>query len=270
MDIMNYLPEGRFEEIDDLLAFISIYDDENRTKAYYNLLEENAGLIKDAVCADLGAGLGIMSLKMLELGAKKVYLVEKNPHMFDLAKKTLAGYDNVVFVNKDIKDFMPPEKIDVAVHEFYGQLLFDEELILLENLNWKPARLLPDGGKLLGGIMNVTDFDDEIITPEVLKKLDGVLVSGLFDEEGVEPFFEIASFNYGQHLQSYSFNCKLPDTEGDLLYMALAITHQGKEICRAGICDNWSYVWTYKSGKEFNITFEQQERGTEVFFSWIK
>ncbi len=267
---MNYLPEGRFEAIDDLLAFISIYDDQNRTEAYYKLLEENAGLIKDAVCADLGAGLGIMSRKMLELGAAKVYLVEKNPYMFELAQKTLAGYDNVIFINEDIRDFVPPEKIAVAVHEFYGQLLFDEELILLDNLHWQPEHLLPDGGKLLGGIMKVTDFDDEIITPEVLKKLEGVLVSGLFDEEGIAPFFEIASFRYGQHRQSYSFNCKLPDAEGDLLYMALVITHQGKEICRAGICDNWSYVWTHKSGHEFDITFEQQERGTEVFFSWRK
>ena len=270
MDIMNYLPEGRYEDVGDLLAFISIYDDRNRTNAYYELLEDNAAIIENAVCADLGAGTGIMTEKMLELGAAKVYVVEKNPYLYDLCRKKLKPYgDKVVFVNKDIRNFVPPCDIKVAVHEFYGQLLFDEEIILLENLKWKPDVLIPDGGKLMCGIASLDTFDDDTVTIDVLKKLDGVLVSGLFDEEELVPDMEVATFEYGK-TKTYSFDFELPATKGDLLYFGLVITHRGKEFCRAGICDNWSYVWTYRSGQKFNISFEQQNRGTEVYFSWKK
>ena len=269
MDIMNVLPEDRYAEADDFLAFISIYDDKNRTKAYFDFLGKNKTLVEGKVCAELGAGLGIMSEKLLELGASQVFAIEKNPHLFELTRKRLSKYKNATVINSDVLDFVPDREIDFAVHEFYGQLLFDEEIFLLDSLKWKPKLLFPNGGKLMGGVMNVADFDDEVVNAETVKHLDGVLVSGLFDEEDVPLQFDVATYKYGTGTPK-SFVCDISGYEGDLLYFGLVILHDGKEICRAGVCDNWSYVWTYRKGNKFKLEFDVTDRGTDVYFEWLK
>ena len=121
----------------------------------------------------------------------------------------------------------------------------------------------------MGGVMNVDDFDDEVVNAETVKHLDGVLVSGLFDEEDVPLQIDVASYKYGEETLQ-SFVCDITGYKGDLLYFGLLILHDGQETCRAGVCDNWSYVWTYRKGNKFKLEFETTERGTDVYFKWLK
>ncbi|RMD76179.1 MAG: methyltransferase domain-containing protein [Bacteroidetes bacterium] len=268
MDILNRLPEDRFEAIDDLLAFISIYDDEERTRRYFELFEAHRSDIAGKVCVELGCGLGLMSEKLARLGARRVYAVERNPHLFALAQKRLAAHENVVLVHADARQFVPPEPVDVLVHEFYGQLLYDEELHLLDGLGWQPRLVLPDGGKLRGGLVWAEAMADEVVTPEVVRQLEGALVSGLFDEEGLPLQFDVLEWRFGQGLQVPEF-VSLEGRSGDLLYLGLEVQHDGQPVCQAGICANWSYAWTWRAADRFRLWFEPGERAPEALFEWL-
>ncbi len=85
MDILNRVSARRFRDVDNLLAFISIYDDVRRTRSFRSLLRANARLIQGAVCVEGGCGLGILSIEMARLGARKVYAVEHNPLLAQIA-----------------------------------------------------------------------------------------------------------------------------------------------------------------------------------------
>ena len=61
------------------------------------------GDIENKVIADLGAGTGILGYGAFLLGAKKVYLIEKDKEVIKIAKENIK--DKLTFVNKDIKDF---------------------------------------------------------------------------------------------------------------------------------------------------------------------
>jgi predicted RNA methylase len=96
MDMLNKLPRRRFEEIDELLAFVSIYDDHGRMRALKSLLRANARLIRGALCVEGGCGLGALSIEMAELGARKVYAVEQNLLLAKLAQKRVSELPNDV------------------------------------------------------------------------------------------------------------------------------------------------------------------------------
>ncbi len=268
MDIMNILDPQRYEEVDDLLAFISIYDDEQRTKVFNDLLESHKADIQGKVCVELGCGLGFLSEKMAQLGAKRVYAIERNPYLFQLARKRLRHYKNVIVVLSDAREFEPPEPVDVLVHEFYGQMLFDEDLFVLEELSYQPKLVLPDGGNLLAGTVDVEDFEDEVVDSEMIRYLDGVLVSGLFDEEGCELRKRVAHWSYGKRFNR-EYTVDIAELEGDLLYFGVEIEHSGQTLCQAGICSNWSYVWTYRTGDRFMIRFVPADRGFDIEFKWV-
>ncbi len=268
MDIMNELPEKRFNELDDLLAFISIYDDENRTNAYLAMLEENRHRIKNKVCVEAGCGFGLISEYMAKLGAKKVYAVEMNPQLYQIARERLNKYHNVDVIYADMLDFTPREKVDVLIHELYGQLLYDEDIYVLDRLNFSPNLVLPNHAVLMGGCMNSQEMVDDTVTPEILHKLSGALVSGLFDDEDIQLTFPIVPWNYGaSHFETI---CDISAQDGDLLYMGLYILDNNKVICRAGECSNWSYVWTPRNGDRFSLSFKPSSRGTQVLFDWLK
>lgn len=266
MDIMNELPPEKFEAVDDLLAFVSIYDDENRTRAYMRMLEENHHLIRDKVCLEAGCGFGLFAEKMAQMGASKVYAVEKNPLLFQQAKSRLREYSNIVLVQQDIVDFVPNENVDLLVHEFFGQLLYDEDILSLERLQFTPGLILPDRAVLAGGCIDSSGAVDETVTPSVLEQLKGCLVSGLFDDEELELTFPVISWKAGYPLLTATVD--VSDQPGDLLYFGLQIYNGNKMICQAGECDNWSYVWTPRAGHKFNLSFEPSARGMDVYFSW--
>ncbi len=275
MDILNRVSPRRFYEIDSFLAFLSIYEDKVREKAYLSLLRDNKKIIQGSVCVEAGCGLGIMSAQLARLGAKKVYAVEVNPELFRLALERLAPFPNVEVILCDIRDFEPKERVDVLVHEFYGQLLYDEDLYLLAKLRFKPRHILPDSGALLCGTASVEDWDDEIIDQAVIRRLDSVIVSGLFDEYGVRPRIPVLSWSAKKGLSVQS-SVSLKGRKGDILFFGIEVCHQGRTICRSGRCDNWSLGWTWRKGDAFSFDFSKEggsassPRAPEALFYWLK
>jgi SAM-dependent methyltransferase len=268
MDIVNRLSPRQFRTYDDLLAFISIYDDRQRLRAYRQLLQAHRQFIRGAVCMEAGCGLGILTSELLRLGAARVYAVERNRLLFQLARQRLGDNPRVQVVNADVRRFVPPEPIAVLVHDFYGMMLYDEELWVLEELPFRPALVLPNEGCLVAGLTESARVCDRTVTPEVFRMFTGVLVSGLFAEESLTGQWEVARWRYGEGLQ-----LRPPDlagASGDVLFFYLSVRHDGAELCRAGQCSNWPYVWTPRCGDRFVLGFRRRgEYGTEVLFRWV-
>lgn len=274
MDILNRLSPRRFREVDDLLAFISIYDDTQRTRAFRRLLRAQQKHIHGAVCVEGGCGLGVLSIEMAQLGARQVYAIEQNPLLAKLARERVAQLpknlaQRIEVIETPLQNFRPPQKIDVLVHEFYGQLLYDEDLWVLENLKFQPRRVLPDGGELLAGVVASKNYTDEVATPALLKALDGVLVAGLFEEKLRELQFPVLHWKFGKGLKQMKNS--LVNESGDLLCFGVAVTHRGQRICDAGRCSNWSYVWTPRCGDRFQFEFRPvaEHTGRECQFQWL-
>ncbi len=266
MDILNRLPVDQYNAVDDLLTFISIYDDTRRTRAYLQMLEAERDRIQGAVCVDAGAGIGLFSERMIQLGAKTVYAVEPNPYLFQLARKRLEKYPNVKFIQAPVETFEPEEPVDILVHEFFGQLLYDEDLYDLEKISFKPRLYLPDKATLMYGTTQSSIVADDTVTLEVLRMLEGVLVSGLFDEGDLPLQHPVISWEPDYFPRSATVEIVTP---GDVLYLGLKIWHQNREMCVAGLCSNWAYVWTPVAGTRFSLQFLEDERGSEVVFQWI-
>lgn len=272
MDILNRLSPRRFREVDDLLAFISIYDDTRRTRAFRRLLRAHQKQIRGAVCVEGGCGLGLLAEEMAKLGARQVFAVEQNPQLAQLARRRFAALPanisrRLEVIEQPLQEFRPAQKVDVLVHEFYGQLLYDEDLWVLENLKFKPRLLLPDGGELLAGVVSSQRYLDRVVTGALLKSLAGVLVAGLFEEKLRELQFPVLRWQNGKGLSQITRD--LSGMKGDLLCFGVAVTHRGRRICEAGRCPNWSYVWTPRKGDRFEFEFRPAAAGRECCFRWL-
>lgn len=274
MDILNRLSPRRFREVDDLLAFISIYDDTQRTRAFRRLLRTQQKHIRNAVCVEGGCGLGILSIELAKLGARQVYAIEQNPVLAKLARERIAQLpknvaQRIEVIETPLQKFRPPQKVDVLVHEFYGQLLYDEDLWVLENLKFHPRHVLPDGGELLAGVVASKNYTDSVVTADLLKALDGVCVAGLFEEKFHELQFPVLRWKFGRGLKQINKN--IAHQPGDLLCFGLAVTHRGQRICEAARCPNWSYVWTPRGGDRFVFTFRAtpEHSGRDCHFRWV-
>jgi SAM-dependent methyltransferase len=273
MDILNQLSSRRFREVDDLLAFISIYDDSRRTRAYRSLLRSHAKLVRGAVCLEGGCGLGLFAAELARLGARKVYAVEQNPLLAKLARARFQRLPKslcrrIELVEQPLQQFRPPVHVNLLVHEFYGQLLYDEDLWVLDHLRFRPDYVLPDGGELRAGTVSSRLYSDRIVTAEVVEKLDGVLVSGLFEGESRDLRQPVLQWRFGEGLKPVKHN--LHRYKGDLLCLGLVVTHKGKKVCEAGRCPNWSFVWTMRRGNQVFLRFRRAEveMGMECRFGW--
>lgn len=273
MDILNCVSPRRFREVDDLLAFISIYDDRNRTQAYRALLAENKNKIRNAVCVEGGCGLALFSIEMVKLGAKHVYAVEHNPLLADLARARIEALprrlaQRIELIVEPLQAFRPPHSVDVLLHEFYGQLLYDEDLWVLHRLKFRPTGVLPNGGVLRCGVLDVTSRRDPVITSDMLRKMRGVLVSGLFEERFNELRIPVLTWNAQDGLRQVQRSVK--GSVGDLLCFGMAVVHEGKIVCEAGKCPNWSYVWTPREGDEFVFSFRKSGPTMDCHFRWVR
>lgn len=271
MDILNSLSPRRFREADDLLAFISIYDDDRRTRAFLKLIHSHARQIRGSVCAEGGAGLGVFAAEMARLGARKVYAVEQNPLLAKLARLRFQKLPKDVsrrieVIETPLQLFHPPERVHVLVHEFYGQLLYDEDLWALDHLQFQPDVVLPDGGELRAGIVSSRTYSDRVITVEVVRALRGVLVSGLFEERLKELQTPILRWQFGEGLRAIDHS--FAKRRGDLLCVGLIVRHNGKDICEAGRCPNWAYAWTPRLGNAVSLRFQRSSAGMECDFQW--
>jgi len=70
------------------------------------------GDLEGKTIADLGCGNGILGIGALNLGAEKVYFVDVDKKMIDLAKKN-CKFKNSNFLNEDVSSF--DKKVDVVI-----------------------------------------------------------------------------------------------------------------------------------------------------------
>lgn len=271
MDILNELPARSYRKTDDLLAFISIYDDDRRTRAFLRLVRAYRRAIAGSVCVEGGSGLGVFAEEMARLGAKKVYAVEQNPLLMTLARQRFKKLPREIarrieFVEMPLQRFRPAEHVQVLVHEFFGQLLYDEDLWVLDHLRFCPDIVLPDGGEVRAGIVSSRAYCDRVITPGVVRSLNHVLVSGLFEEQMNELRIPILRWRFGEGLQRLGHT--FTKERGDLLCLGLVVRHGDVDICEAGQCPNWAFAWTPRLGNAISLRFRHSAAGTECLFRW--
>lgn len=141
-----------------------VYDDMNETN--FAGLAEHEEMLSDSVrvdayhrgihrtvrpgdvVLDLGTGTGLLAFMASKAGAKKVYAVEHSDFI-QIAREIaqLNGFTNIEFVQANSREFMPPEPIDVVVHEQIGDELFNENM--LQNVLDLRDRVLRPGGRIL-------------------------------------------------------------------------------------------------------------------------
>lgn len=91
---MNADPTRRFSNrVADYIKYRPGYP-----RAMVALLEEECGLTRESVIADVGSGTGILSELFLSAGVR-VYGVEPNREMREAGERLLAAYDNFVSVD---------------------------------------------------------------------------------------------------------------------------------------------------------------------------
>lgn len=268
MELFNTLPEDELQDIEDFLAFIPIYESKRREISYRALLRKHHKLIQGKVCVEAGAGKGIFSKEMAELGARKVYAVERSNVLFQLAQETCRHQLNVECVEEDIEEFEPPEPVDFLLHEFYGPLVLDESILVLEDIQFKPKNIVPSGGRLWAMPIMETEILERDPNYQAVWKtaLKDALVSDLFDWKKFEPKWVVFDWALGEKETSFEF--ELPEA-CDFLAFCGEITHRGKKVMNMWWTNNWPVIFTPVCGKRFRMSFSYVEGFTDVFFEWV-
>jgi type I protein arginine methyltransferase len=129
-----------------LEAHEEMLSDTVRVDAYHRGIHRNVR--PGDVVLDLGTGAGLLAFMASRAGAKKVYAVEHSD-VIEIAREIarLNGVTNIEFVQANSREYTPPEKVDVVVHEQMGDELFNENL--LQNLLDVRDRVLRPGGRIL-------------------------------------------------------------------------------------------------------------------------
>jgi type I protein arginine methyltransferase len=122
--------------------------DHVRVNAYAKALEEC--LSPDDVVVDVGTGTGILAFLAARSGAKRVYAIDHS-EVIEVAKAVaeLNGIKGIEFVRAHSRDFSPPERVDILLHEQIGNLLFEERMV--ETLLDLRERALKEGGRIVPG-----------------------------------------------------------------------------------------------------------------------
>ncbi len=271
LEIVNALPQKRASDIDSFLTFIGIYEDKQRTAAFKRLIFAHRGEICGKTVVEAGAGLGIMTEALLAAGAAKVYAVEDNRFCVAALQKKFAKESRVVVVRSRIEDFKPAgnEKIHVLFQELYGSLLLDESILALERIGFEPDIVLPDGGRILGQVVTLRGVGDPTLTPDLLRGLDGALVTDLFPYFKFTEPFVIGEWRFRRQKKRRSYEFSVP-RGGEVLVLGMEVWHSGRRISGTQYCDNWSFIATPVSGKKARITFAYAREGmTDIFWRWI-
>ncbi len=139
-DLMNETNFAGLSEHEEMLS------DSVRVEAYHQGIHRN--IQPGDVVLDLGTGTGLLAFMAAKAGASKVYAVEHSDFI-DVARE-IAQHNNITnieFVQANSREFTPPEKVDVVLHEQMGDELFNENM--LDNLLDLRNRVLAPGGRIL-------------------------------------------------------------------------------------------------------------------------
>ncbi|GAB5357938.1 hypothetical protein AAMO2058_000416900 [Amorphochlora amoebiformis] len=145
--------------------------DRARTQAYKTTILNNSALFKGKVVADLGCGVGLMSMLAARAGAKKVYCIDSSK-IADTARKLVEmnGYsDTIEVIQAYIEEVdIPTRKIDIIISEWMGYFLFYEDL-LPAVLTFRDRYLSPNGvifpsrARLWSGLYSDTQWEESRI-----------------------------------------------------------------------------------------------------------
>ena len=160
------------------------------------------------------------------------------------------------------------EDVDILVHDFFGQLLYDESLYDLDNINFIPKKVLPDRGELWCGTVRNEKITDPCFNKNLLMKLKDILISSLFDEKGRKLIKPILKWEFAKGIKMVSND--ISELEGDILYFGIKLYSAKMFVCQSGRCSNWSYVWTYRYADKFSIDFKRSKGLMDVYFKWEK
>ena len=152
----------------DVAGHHSMVFDETRNRAYAAAIERV--VTPDSVVLDLGCGLGIHGLVAARAGARKVYFVDPEVVVhsaLEVAQRNGLG-DRVQAFQGRIEDIELPEKVDVIVSVFTGNMLYMEDLLpslFRARDRWlKPGGvLIPDAAQLVVAPAEAIGFHDEWI-----------------------------------------------------------------------------------------------------------
>ena len=139
-DLMNETNFAGLSEHEEMLS------DSVRVEAYHQGIHRN--IQPGDVVLDLGTGTGLLAFMAAKAGASKVYAVEHSDFI-DVARE-IAQHNNITnieFVQANSREFTPPEKVDVVLHEQMGDELFNENMV--NNLLDLRNRVLAPGGRIL-------------------------------------------------------------------------------------------------------------------------
>ena len=263
MEILNKLPERKYLEIDDFLAFLGVYEDEGRLSAFKKALSK----YKRGVVVEAGAGLGELSEVILKtVRPRKLYLVEENSIAFEILRDKFKDYDNVKVVKSLVEEWEPLEEIDLLVQEFYGPLLYDESLESLNRLKFQPREIFPNRGFLKYQVVSLKDLDEPVITPKIWEKFKGILVSDIFWYfDDYKPHGTVLEW-HDRKLKR--FDVSIEEEKGDVLVLAVEVWHEDEKLCDPVLCPNWPFVFTPVAGRSFDIDFEYHAGIAEVIFNW--
>lgn len=152
----------------DVAGHHSMVFDETRNRAYAAAIERV--ITPDSVVLDLGCGLGIHGLVAARAGARKVYFVDPEVVVhsaLEVAQRNGLA-DRVQAFQGRIEDIELPEKVDVIVSVFTGNMLYMEDLLpslFRARDRWlKPGGvLIPDAAQLVVAPVEAIGFHDEWI-----------------------------------------------------------------------------------------------------------
>jgi len=265
-EIVNKLPAKKFQEADEFLNFLGIYEDEKRNQSFSRLIERNGCFIAGRTGVEAGAGLGSLTQVLLDAGAKKVYAVEENSFCAQFLKNRFKSNNKVKVIHDKIENFTPPrkEKMQFLFQELYGPLLLDESLLSLEKIKFDPGIVLPDSGLILGEVVRLEDFNDPTITEDIINLLEGTLVTDLFLNFRFKKPFVIGSWQFRKGQRNYSFEAGI--TKKGILSLGMEVWHGQRKVSGTGYCFNWPYIFVPVKPGTVNLRFQYSKGLTEVEF----
>ncbi|MEM7036225.1 MAG: methyltransferase domain-containing protein [Bacteroidota bacterium] len=270
MELFNELSADRQQAVEDFLTFIPIYESRRRIISLEALLRRHRKRIQGRVCMEAGPGNGHFTRFMCELGAEKVYGVENSAVLLDIARRNHPDLKQVIWEESDIRDYEPPEAIDLLFHEFYGSLVLDETMLALQDLAFSPKMIVPNGGRLWAMPLSEAEVmeQDESYQPSWKSALEGALISELFSGIQFRPTWEVFHWEVSDKRREFHF--KLPE-KTDFLAFCGEITHEGKKVLDMAWTHNWQVLYTPVCGSEFQLRFEYGDSNhTLVYFDWVK
>jgi SAM-dependent methyltransferase len=146
---LGRIPEGShaMNQYDGVDIHHLLVTDEVRTRAFCESIQ--ATVKPGAIVLDAGAGSGILSLFAAQIGAARVYAVERAPGAAALARRIVAlngVAETVTVVEADAATAILPEKVDVIVSEWLGVYGVDENMLA-------PVLIARDRWLKPGGVM---------------------------------------------------------------------------------------------------------------------